>query len=124
MRAALLIAVVFVVSSACQIVPDEGDDRAARGIDEPAAVEMAPSKNIRYGKSCSECDFNIKHGLSCTKPAKKTCGAGDLEKGSGWCIARKTDSAGYCSGRCKGAADCPSGFACSDLKTGVKVCTR
>jgi hypothetical protein len=88
------------------------------------AVPAAPSENIRWGKSCDECDFNIKHGLHCTKPARKRCGDGDLEKGAGFCVARPTDREGYCSGRCKESGDCPSGYSCSDLGTGVKVCTK
>ena len=80
---------------------------------------------IKMGKKCSECDFNIKNGLKCTIPAKKTCGTGSLEQGSGFCVAQVTDKAGYCSGRCKSADECKSGYSCKDLKTGAgKVCVK
>jgi hypothetical protein len=90
----------------------------------PKPAVSAPSENIHYGRSCDECNFNIKNGLSCTIPAKKRCGTGDLEKGAGFCVARPTDRAGYCSGRCKSSGDCPSGYSCSELSSGVKLCTR
>lgn len=85
---------------------------------------MAPATGISFGKSCDECDFNIKNGLNCSKPAKKRCGEGDLTHGGGWCVARATDSKGYCSSSCKAADDCPSGYSCQDLKTGATFCAR
>jgi hypothetical protein len=93
---------------------------------QPASGEEAssPLKNIHFGKSCSQCDTNIKHGLACTIPAKAVCGEGELTKGSGFCAARKTDKSGSCSARCTGSRECPTGYSCSDLGTGMSVCTR
>jgi len=87
-------------------------------------VPFSPSKEIRYGRRCKECDFNISKGLACTIPAKKTCGS-DFSVGSGFCTARPADKKGYCSARCKSADDCKSGYSCSDLGTGAgKVCVK
>jgi hypothetical protein len=88
------------------------------------SAPAGPPKNISFGKSCTECDTNIKNGLHCTIPAKATCGEGEMHSGAGFCVARPTDQRGSCSARCSKASDCPSGNTCANLGTGVSVCVR
>jgi hypothetical protein len=88
------------------------------------SAPAGPPKDIHFGKSCNECDTNLKHGLGCTISAKATCGNGDMRSGSGFCVARPTDKKGSCSARCQAASDCPGGNTCTNLGTGLSVCVR
>jgi len=110
----LTLAALALGLTACQVAQTDLTDDSS----------VTPAAKIKYGKSCKECDFNLKNGLNCSISAKKTCGQGDFSVGSGWCVARKTDSKGYCSSRCGKNDACPSGYSCADLKTGAKFCLR
>ena len=101
-----------------------GGAASSSGSSSGGEPQSGPPANIHFGKRCRECATNIAHGLGCTIPAKATCGDGELRTGAGFCAARPTDTQGTCTARCKSAKDCPAGYGCADLGTGVSVCMR